>query len=161
MTQVTEANLAPSLDPCPPEMRLISIHLKWLQRPEMLPLLLFRRMFFSDESFSQRRPTCGSARSSDEHSPAQSRRDKSTIMYEHVADSFFLLNDEAGCLLCWQAKAQGGEKKVLAGDETPPPPRLQFSPLQLSRSARFVLTAGAADATFAQAGKRARPVINS
>lgn len=67
------------------------------------------------------------------------------------------MNVEAGCSLCWQAEAQGGEKKVLAGDETPPNPR-GFN-LAASSSARFALTTGTADATFAQAGKRARPVM--
>lgn len=48
-------------------------------------------------------------------------------------------------------------EKVLAGEETPPTPK-GFN-LATSSSARFALTTGTADATFAQAGKRARPVM--
>lgn len=79
-------------------------------------------------------------------------------MHKHNADSF-LLNEEAGCLLYWQAEDQGGEKRFWQGMKRPHPHRLQFSPRQLSRSARFVLTTRTADATFAQVGKRARFMI--
>lgn len=73
-------------------------------------------------------------------------------MHAHKADSP-LLSEEDGCSLRRQAEAQGGEKRFWQGMKHPRPERLQFSRLQLSRSARSALTAATADATFAQAGK--------
>lgn len=55
-----------------------------------------------------------------EHSTVQSLKDKSAFMHTHRTDSF-LLNEEAGCSLCWQAEAQGGEKRFWQGMKHPHP----------------------------------------
>lgn len=97
-------------------------------------------------------PTRSAARSDYEHSTVQSPRDKSAFMRTHKAWTWRPDARYAGKL-----RLKVEKKKVLAGDETPPNPR-GFN-LAASSSARFALTTGTADATFAQAGKRARPVM--
>lgn len=67
------------------------------------------------------------------------------------------VNEEAGCSSLWQNWGSRRREKVLAGDETIQTPRAGIhSP---AAPASSTSTTGTADATFAQAGERARPVM--